>query len=545
MAMKERVVLHHRLPAAMARAGRSDAVMFGVFFGWILAWLHPYINMPFHWDAVGYVSHHTYEIYKHPLLPFVTGNFDTGHPTLVFWLAALLWRVFGVNLWAPRLLMFGFGATLLLYTYKTGRRLGLGVAAALVAPLTLSLTPLVASQTAQFQLDIPLTALFAASAYYQLKGNRPGRLALFGAAVVLCKLAGILLLIPLMAFALTISASRNGLAGWKAHLRSQAPYFPPLAALALFLILRRLCTGTVLTNVPNYNQVGMTFDMGSFLGKIPHFAYAFTFFNEAYLLLPFLALALLLFWRPGRPAIPKPSADTTPAPWLCPPRISWWHFSFLALLVFVLYAIPNILRTTCTPLPRYFLSYLFFLHLGMAWAVLRFWRTWKPSGALLLLFLCTVLLFHWHPKHGNRPFLRVFRPLLQNQWVLASGRNGEETFEWVDYVYVTKRMMQLVEKEYPNDRIILAVYPESAELMRPYTGYVSQPRLIHAAWTPDQFRQAFNDSRISLCLFTSQSCVNYDMKAMCTEISLRLVKRYKRQKAWCALYERPVPPKPR
>jgi hypothetical protein len=318
----------------------------------------------------------------------------------------------------------------------------------LVAPLTLSLTPLVASQTAQFQLDIPLTALFAASAYYQLKGNRPGRLALFGAAMVLCKLAGILLLIPLMAFALMVSASRNGLAGWKAHLRSQAPYFPPLAALALFLILRRLCTGTVLTNVPNYNQVGMTFDMGSFLGKIPHFAYAFTFFNEAYLLLPFLALALLLFWRPGRPAIPKPSADTTPAPWLCPPRISWRHFSFLALLVFVLYAIPNILRTTCTPLPRYFLSYLFFLHLGMAWAVLRFWRTWKPSGALLLLFLCTVLLFHWHPKHGNRPFLRVFRPLLQNQWVLASGRNGEETFEWVDYVYVTKRMIQRIERQY-------------------------------------------------------------------------------------------------
>jgi hypothetical protein len=546
--MGKRSISFHRFLEAVARAAHSDAVMFGLFFGVILAGLHPYINMPFHWDAVGYVSHHTYNILGHPFLPFVTGNEDTGHPTLIFWLAALLWRVFGVNLWAPRLLMFLFGAMLLLYTYKTGRRLGLGLAGAFIAPLTLSLTPLAASQTAQFQLDIPLTAPFVAAAYYQLKGNRPGRLALFGAAMVLCKLTGILLLIPLMLFALAVSVARNGLAAWKAHLRNQAPFFPPLAALSLFFLLRWISTGTVLAKFASANQTGISLDLKTLLTRTPYYVCAFVFFNDAYLLLPILVFALLLFWRPGRPAVPQPPA-AIPKPAASqlyasqdPPRVSWWHFSFLALLVLVLFSIPNILRTAFMVVPRHFLPYLFFLHLATAWAFLRFWRMSKPAGVILLLLLCTVLLFHWHPKYGNRPSLRAFRPLLQNYWVVNGVKNGEETFEWVDYVYVTKRMAEYIARKYPDDRMILAVYPENAELMYPYAGYVSRPCRVHSAWTAGQFRRAVENNWISLCLFTSHTIIDYDMKAQCKQLSLRLIKCYKRQNAWCALYENPPPP---
>jgi hypothetical protein len=528
-----------QLRSPLARVARSDAAMFGVFYAWILAWLHPYMNLPFHWDAVGYVAGHTHEIYDHPWLPFVTGYFDAGHPTLVFWLAALLWRVFGVNLWAPRLLTFAFGATLLLYTYKAGKRLGLGSAGALIAPITLSLTPLVASQTAQFQLDIPLTALFAASAYYTLRSSRPVRLALFGTAMVLCKLTGILLLIPLMAFALAVSVSRNRLTGWRAHVRSQLPYLFPLLALALFFALRRACTGVVFAKT-QVNQVGLSLDLRSFLAKVPSFVRSFSFLNDAYLLLPILLLALLLFWRPGRPALPGPSPEGTPVPLRRRAGISWMHFFFLGLSALVLFTVPHVLRAAFSPLPRYFLPYLFFLHLGTAWALARFWQAWKPAGAFLFLFLCAVLLFHWDPKHGDRACLRAFRPLLQNQWVLTSVRSGEETFEWVDYVRVTKRMMDRIERKYPSDCKVIAVYPESDELRRPDCGYIRQPHPVCDAPTLSRFQEAVTRRQASLCLVTSHSHPEYGMEEACKKMSLRLVKRYERRNAWCALYEVPA-----
>jgi hypothetical protein len=389
-------------------------------------------------------------------------------------------------------------------------------------------------------MDIPLTGLFAASAYYQLKGNRPGRLAFFGAAMVLCKLTGILLLVPLMVFALITSIGQEGWRGWKSHARHLAPFAFPIASLALFLLARYFHAGTIVARF-HENQGGMSFGWRSFLAKTPYYLISFTFYNDAYLLIPVLVLALILFWRPGRPAIPKrPADDAFHAEGAT--FFSWRQFALLGVLVLAFYSVPHILKTYFMPLPRYFLCFLPFLHLATAWAFYRFWLTWKPAAVLLVLLLCAILLFHWHPKHASPKYLRAFQPLLQNHWIVTGAKNGEETFEWVDYVYVTKRMMNRIERKYPDHYRVVAVYPESEELRQPYCGYVSRPRLVYEAWTASQFRQAVEQGWVSLCLFTSLNNPGYSMEAMCKEYSFREVKRYHRHNAGCVLYE--IPPYP-
>lgn len=522
-----------RISALIRRASRSDLAMLTVFFLWILAWLKRFLDMPYHWDSVGYVSHHTYNIYQHLFLPFVTGDYDVGHPTLIFWISAAAWRIFGVSLKVSHIIIYMFGSLLLLYTYKLGRRLGLG-AAAFWAALMMSLIPLIASQTAQFQIDIPFTALFVGTSYYLLRGNRPWRFILFATALLLTKLTGIILLAPMMVWTFADSLRLSGVKDWKSHLHRLLPCAPPVLILGLFFLGRYICTGTIVAKFHS-NQIAISSNLTELLGRARNFLYAVTFFNDAYILLPLTALALILFWRPGRPAVPWRNHKYPTS------NISWWSFTFYGLITFLIYSIPHILRSFSGQLPRFFMVYLPFICLATGWAFLRFWRLNRLLGAGLFIIVCAVLLFHWHPKYADKFPFRLSRPLLVNKWVMKGDGSGECNFAWVDFVKVVKRMASYIEKNFPDDPPILAVFPEDASLRRPYNGYVTRPHVVHPAWTVEQSLRLFTGGHVSLCVRTSKSCVSFSMDPLVERVPLRLIMRYERRGAWCALYEKVEP----
>jgi hypothetical protein len=522
----------YQIRALTERVCRSDLAMFAFFFVWILVWLRRFLDMPYHWDSVGYVSHHTYTIYQHILLPFVTGDYDVGHPTLIFWISAVAWRIFGVSVTVSHVIIYLFASLLLLYTYKFGRLLGLG-GAAFWATLMMSLVPLIASQTAQFQLDIPFAALFTAAAYYLLKGKRSWQFVAFTTALVLTKLQGVLFLGAMMIVVLGDSVYASGLQDWKAHLRRQVPFVVPILALMLFFVGRYIATGTVVAKFHS-NQIAMSFSPSSLLRNARSTLNAVIFINDAYLFLALIGLSLVLFWRPGA----RRDGRTAPMPDSYPCRISWKRFVLYGIITFPIYTIPQVLRSLYPPLPRYFMMYIPFVCLAAGWAFLRFWRLNRVLSTGLFTILCVILLFHWHPKRAEKIPLRALKPVLVNKWVLEGDWSGETNFVWVDYVNVVERMASYMEENFPHDPSILAVFPEDAILSRPYNGYVTRPHEVRCAWTVGQSQQLFAQGDVGLCVRTLKSCMDFSMAPLVEHVPLRLVMRYERRGVWGNLYEK-------
>ena len=261
---------------------------------------------------------------------------------------------------------------------------------------------------------------------------------------------------------------------------------------------------------------------------------AIIFFNDAYLFLPLIGLSLVLFWRPGA----RRDGCTARIPARCLSGISWKRFFLYGIITFPIYTIPQVLRSLDPPLPRYFMMYIPFVCLASGWAFLRFWRLNRVLSTGLFTILCAVLLFHWHPKRAERIPLNGLKPLLVNKWVLEGDWNGETNFVWVDFVKVVKRLAFYIEKNFPDDPPILAVFPEDVSLKRPYNGYVTRPHVVRPSWTVEQSLQLFTEGHVSLCVQTAKSCMSFSMDPLIERVPLRLIMHYERRGAWCALYEK-------
>jgi len=538
-----------RKALAMARwIAERDAAMFLFFFLWILLWLNKYLDAPFHWDAVGYVSHHAYNIYENNLFPFITGDYNVGHPTLMFWALAAAWKIFGVSLAVSHIVIFLGGALFLLYTYKIGRRLGLG-GAAFWTTLMMSLLPLVASQCAQLQIDVPYAAFFTAASYYILRGDRPGRFIVFATAMVLTKITGVILLAPMALFVLARSIRASGVHDRRARLRRLAPLVVPLAALALFLVLRYVYTGSVEEKFFGKKQTELSFDLERFLSVSPWHFWAILYHGHGYVLLG-LALAGVVLTA-CIPRLRKPASalgQTLPAP--SGPNVSPGGFALYAVATVVIYLVPHVMRTLYGPIARHYLVFFPLFAMAGGWALGRFWRWNRPVSVILYAAICALLLFHWHPKYAEDvpfPFLKRF---LTYDAVATGAREGETSFQWVDFARTIRRIADYVEETYPEDVVIVAHYPEDVMFSRYYNGYVAHSRRVLPTYDVKQgvnmydrtqFLEVLKRQKARLYVRSSKSTSSLDIEGILKEVGLRLVRRESLRAEFCELYEIPEP----
>jgi len=155
--------------------------------------LKQYFWLPPYWDSV--VNFYgAYDIAEHLLFPFQKTG-DTGHPTFLVTVAAVVFR-FGVSMnTALHLENYFFCALFLASTWRLGKSIG-GEIVGWSGALAIALTPVVVSQTLQANLDLGMAAFGALAMAFLATGNGLGA-GISAGMMALCKLNGVFGLVPI------------------------------------------------------------------------------------------------------------------------------------------------------------------------------------------------------------------------------------------------------------------------------------------------------------------------------------------------------------
>jgi len=159
---------------------KDRRLLWPTVFLMILLLKAPTLNLPYHWDEMGYVIPNALQLYRNGLNPsslFYEENVarDMGHPPLWFYILAGVYTVFGESPITSHATVAFFSFIGVYYTVKLGSLLynqRVGFAAALL----LYLSPMYFAQSGIAHIAVPLTAATAATLYYAIAGNLFGYL---------------------------------------------------------------------------------------------------------------------------------------------------------------------------------------------------------------------------------------------------------------------------------------------------------------------------------------------------------------------------------
>lgn len=202
-----------------------------------------FADFPYFWDGLGYVFPHAHDIYHSNLFPFLT-RWDVGHPTLYFWLLALSLKTVGMGPLAGKIVSWGFGTLLVLAFYGCARVLSLSRLQAVVATLPLCAFPIIRVNFILTNPDLALTALALAS-WWAWARDRGLVYLLFAGSMVLVKIYGVILLLPIV-----VAAGILPQPIWKMPIpaiKRMAWALSPAGIFVLFLVLRYMVRGSGLT----------------------------------------------------------------------------------------------------------------------------------------------------------------------------------------------------------------------------------------------------------------------------------------------------------
>ncbi|MCC6548394.1 glycosyltransferase family 39 protein [Candidatus Sumerlaeota bacterium] len=226
---------------AVARGALAIAVVFVL----VTAVLWRFRNLPYYWDAVGYVFSHSAQIHDTNLFPILT-TWDVGHPTLFYFVVAVFMKLFGVGPLAGHLATWLFTSLLLVSLYGCARALELPrcVSAATVA--VIFLFPLTFASSLQITLDLPLTALVITSIWFWSRRSWVGYF-IVGSMAMLVKLYGFLLIPGLLLGLVAVRLIGDRGRSWWGLLSEAIRTTAPLIALIVFMIIRFQVRGPGLT----------------------------------------------------------------------------------------------------------------------------------------------------------------------------------------------------------------------------------------------------------------------------------------------------------
>ena len=305
-------------------------------------------------------------------------------------------------------------------TFLLGRELGDARGGAWAA-LALLATPLYFAQAGFFLADVPITALGVATLWLLLR-RRTAAYLLCATAMLLIKETSIALLGAFLLYGLLRDGLRSG-AAW----RRAALHATPLLVIATFFVAQKLATG--------------------------HFFFIYEFKVDLFYLDPAVALNQFrivnewIFREQNRwlvTLVVGVAAST---------RRSFWGRPELQLLILVTlvfgYAFSVLLL-----LPRYLLPVLPFLYLAGVQAL----RSLVPSRRFQEL-LCGALVVAVTAAHFSPRFFG----------------NGETDLDYVTVARLNRAACAEIERRYPG-AIVLATFPQVAQLRQPLLGYVDAPQ---------------------------------------------------------------------
>ncbi len=206
-----------------AAAGLS----FAAALAFLLATHFAFLNLPYHWDELGYYVPAAHDLLvSGALVPRST--LPNVHPPLVMAYLAGFWTLFGFSIPVTRVAMLVLAAATLAAAFLVARRLS-GTRAAVVTLGLLAVSPLFFAQSMLAHLDLPAT-LGVLLALYWFLAERWWFCSLAATALVLTKETGVI--VPLVLLALS-----------RRHRERWLPLALPCVALAAWLVFLRTQTG--------------------------------------------------------------------------------------------------------------------------------------------------------------------------------------------------------------------------------------------------------------------------------------------------------------
>jgi 4-amino-4-deoxy-L-arabinose transferase-like glycosyltransferase len=402
-----------------------------------------FLDDPYHWDSLYYVTASARDLYLHPEQIVPQGPWDNGHPPLFFWLLAMAWRVAGPSVIVSHLLVLAFALATLAGQFLLARRL-FGSRAAFLASLFLAASPIFFYQAGTITSDIPLAALTVAALLAAI-GRRWALAAAAGCAMVLIRESALLFMPFLAAAAWLIPdrRERSGLAGLAGPTLMVAL---PGAALGAWLLLHHDVAGW-------WVYVDDSRSVKQSLWELPYEIYRRT-------LRPFLrrhgmvaaTVAALVALGAALPALRRPGRAGEES------RSAWIMAATTAGMV-----IPIGITTAMMSifLPRYILPILpvFFLLAG--------WAASRAGGAMpIVAILVMVPLIYAH----EGPFLH--------------GWESNRSFQ--RFIATTQESAQWLRTEHPDARV-MAPWPLWQSICEPMYGYVDAPMQVLIIGTRERF----------------------------------------------------------
>lgn len=444
------------------------------FLGLFLLFQHQYHNVPVYHDARLWwaaADQFSSELW----FPFIR-NYDAGHPPLVAWLLAVLWKVLPVGpVAAMHLLSWSAAALFLTSVFLVARHCFGNTVGVLTAVLTF-LHPTVFGQAIQLNLDLYLAA-FSWLAIYAVARESRSLLAVACILAVLSKLNGMFALGPFFLY-----ATWNL---WKERAlirpgRILAWTWPMLLALAVFAAYHAI----------KYRAVGHLFDTGEFEsgGQLSvtfnPVDYGFRLFNSSRLMIHhngnwYAIWALLLglggalwAWRHGgmrdtitawrKPLSPFPSDDR---PWSRCTSMGILALAWLTLVVQIaLQSLRQVLaieRYFLVCYPVIFLTALALLH--AAWPRQRlFMLSWTMA------LISAIFVLKWNPAHV-RNLGEVLRRRVAYPPVNV-GTNLEINVSFADQLEPLQRVAHYLLEKFPEGAHYRAPWPFDAYFADPRHG---------------------------------------------------------------------------
>lgn len=250
----------------------------------------PTLQTPYYWDEAGAYFAPSLWLSCRDLLDLLPGRHPAGmffgHPPLLYFLMAVLFKLFGHSPVVAHLPIVLFAAAGALYTFKLGeflfdRKVGVGGAALLVA------APLYFAQAGMFLGDIPAAACGVATVYYYVRKSHY-RYLLFGTAAVLIKEHAALLILVLMLF------DCPRLSMQIVTIRTRLWHSLPLLMLGIFFIMQKLMAGSFLPNPYFASNPFLAISPAAFAFKLAFVNYWAYFAQGRFML---AIVTLLAAWR--------------------------------------------------------------------------------------------------------------------------------------------------------------------------------------------------------------------------------------------------------
>lgn len=388
-----------------------------------------FADFPYFWDGLGYVFPHAHDIYHANLFPILM-RWDVGHPTLYFWLLAAAWKVVGIGPLGGKLLSWAFGALLVLALYGCGRVLGMRRPVAAAVALPLCAFPLFRVNFLLTNPDLALAAL-ALTAWWAWARERKVIFVLAAGAMVLTKLYGVLLLLPVALAALLVPVpvwKNRGVA-----LRRGFLALSPALFLVAFIAFRHALRGGGLTlGWETGNQPIPVWRVREFLDYLPralgelHGASMF-----GWILL--LGLLVAIAWAAIVP--PRPGRE-------------WFRPSGAASLVIILLATPVLLTVVFVQsyslTARYMMPAIPGVFLLIGRLIEDLFR--RPAAVVwVLLGWALVLGLYGHPSRGDA-FPRFLHGLVKRPALVDNGWRLENDLRVLDTVPVYRELLTEIER---------------------------------------------------------------------------------------------------